>query len=331
MSEKSIVVRVRDPRTLRAAQAAGFTEFLLERDLPVNGSRAYRIREGHVFEGTRRVGGYFPIRTRADADAVFSSLRGLKLAIVEPKDWKIIPLENLIAANAGRTRLFATARDAAEARTFLETLERGVDGVVITPQSVADVASFTPLLRPDAVGVALQPVRLTRIQPMPAGDRVCVDTANLFGPREGLLVGSTSRLFFLVVAEREATEHAAARPFRVNAGAVHCYLWDGERTRYLSEVRAGDAVRAVDAKGTTRALTVGRAKVETRPLILLEADTPEGPASVLLQNAETIRLLKKNGRATSVTRLRVGDEVLAHVDSGGRHFGMRVDETVREV
>jgi 3-dehydroquinate synthase II len=49
-----------------------------------------------------------------------------------------------------------------------------------------------------------------------------------------------------------------------------------------------------------------------------------------LQNAETIRLVDAQGKATSVTSLKPGDKVLAHMEKAGRHFGMKVEETLIE-
>ncbi|MEZ4567618.1 MAG: 3-dehydroquinate synthase II [Desulfobacterales bacterium] len=51
---------------------------------------------------------------------------------------------------------------------------------------------------------------------------------------------------------RKALEnpYVAARPFRVNAGAVRAYTRvPGSRTRYLSELAAGDPVLIIDFKG----------------------------------------------------------------------------------
>jgi 3-dehydroquinate synthase II len=50
----------------------------------------------------------------------------------------------------------------------------------------------------------------------------------------------------------------------------------------------------------------------------------------VLQNAETIRLVRKDGSAVSVASLAVGDEVMGCALEGGRHFGMAVKETIRE-
>jgi 3-dehydroquinate synthase II len=49
-----------------------------------------------------------------------------------------------------------------------------------------------------------------------------------------------------------------------------------------------------------------------------------------MQNAETIRLVSPDGKAISITSLKVGDKVLAHIEKAGRHFGMQVDETLIE-
>ncbi|HUT28793.1 MAG TPA: 3-dehydroquinate synthase II [Sedimentisphaerales bacterium] len=35
-------------------------------------------------------------------------------------------------------------------------------------------------------------------------------------------------------------------------------------------------------------------------------------------------------KAFSITTLKPGDKVLAHVEKAGRHFGMKVDETLIE-
>ncbi len=51
--------------------------------------------------------------------------------------------------------------------------------------------------------------------------------------------------------------------------------------------------------------------------------------SVILQNAETIKLVTKDG-AKSVTGIVPGDRVLAKLESGGRHFGMAVEESITE-
>ena len=62
-------------------------------------------------------------------------------------------------------------------------------------------------------------------------------------------------------------------------------------------------------------------------------ETPEGPkrGAVFLQNAETIRLTAPDGTPLSVVSLKPGDTVLCRLDQAGRHFGMRIQEEIREV
>jgi 3-dehydroquinate synthase II len=148
---------------------------------------------------------------------------------------------------------------------------------------------------------------------------------------EGMLVGNSSQALFLVHSESVENPFVNTRPFRVNAGPVHAYirLTDGQ-TKYLSEVRSGDRVLVVNFEGTTYPTVVGRAKVERRPLVLIEAEENGQTVSVILQNAETIRLTAPSGEPVSLVDLKEGSEVLVYREGSGRHFGVRIDETIVE-
>jgi 3-dehydroquinate synthase II len=65
-------------------------------------------------------------------------------------------------------------------------------------------------------------------------------------------------------------------------------------------------------------------------MMLIEADAGGVPIGLVMQNAETIRLVNPEGKPVSITTLKPGDKVLAHVEQGGRHFGMKVEETLIE-
>jgi 3-dehydroquinate synthase II len=146
-----------------------------------------------------------------------------------------------------------------------------------------------------------------------------------------MLVGNASSALFLVHAESIENPYVAARPFRVNAGAVHAYTRvPGGRTRYLSELAAGDPVLIIDFKGNAATGIVGRLKIEKRPLMLVKARIGDKEITTILQNAETIRLTSPEGAPMSVVNLRPGDQVLVAVEESGRHFGMKIDETITE-
>ena len=256
--------------------------------------------------------------------------------IVIGRDWKIIPLENIIAAiSSKRKKVIAGVKTAEEARTALETLEHGADGVLIDTDDPSEIKKAVELREELKFGrLPLTTARVTNVKPLEMGDRVCVDTCSLMQAGEGMLVGSQSFALFLVHSETEESPYVEARPFRVNAGAVHAYILVGDKTKYLAEISSGDEVLIVNADGKVRKAVVGRAKIERRPLILVEAevdvDGEKRKCSIILQNAETIKLVGKDKKPISVVSLKEGDEVLVHLTAAGRHFGMAVEETVRE-
>jgi len=86
----------------------------------------------------------------------------------------------------------------------------------------------------------------------------------------------------------------------------------------------------VDFKGKGQVAYLGRNKIEKRPMMLIEAEAQGVSISLVLQNAETIRLVSPEGNPISITSLKPGDKVFAHIEKGGRHFGMKVDETLIE-
>ena len=267
------------------------------------------------------------IASKADEEEAARQAKSRKV-IVSCADWTIIPLENLIASGGS---VIARVSSAEEARTALQTLERGVDGVLLAASDLAEIKKTVALVKESSETLPLVTAKVTTLRSLGMGDRVCVDTCTTMLPGQGMLAGNSSAAMFLVHAETLENPYVAARPFRVNAGAVHAYtLVPGDKTRYLSELSAGDDVLLVDSAGRTSAAIVGRSKIERRPLMLVEADAAGAPVSLVLQNAETIRLTGPDGSAVSVVELREGSEVLAYVEQAGRHFGMKVEESIVE-
>ncbi len=252
-----------------------------------------------------------------------------RFLIVRTSDWKIIPLENLIAA---RGRIIAEVRNAQEAKLALEIMEKGADGILLRTDSVAEIKKTAKLVvQKGQDRFPLVKAKIQEVRPLGMGDRVCIDTCTQMQKAEGMLVGNSSSGMFLVHAENVETPYCATRPFRVNAGAVHAYVQvPGDQTRYLADLKSGDPVLIVNARGQAQAAYVGRCKVERRPLVLVTAAFRGKEISLVLQNAETIRLTQPDGQAVSVASLKKGSEVLAYLEEAGRHFGMKVDETITE-
>ena len=251
-----------------------------------------------------------------------------QIVIVTTSDWTVIPLENLVAQS---DRIIASVKDEKEAAMALTVLEKGVHGILLKTDNPAIVKAVAKLIKAQAGTVGLVPFTVTKIHPVGMGDRVCVDTCSMLEDGEGMLMGNTSSAMLLVHAETLENPYVAPRPFRVNAGAVHAYILlpDG-KTAYLSDLTIGGEVMVTDSKGKAHSAIIGRTKIERRPLLLVDAVSGTAKVSLILQNAETIRLVGENGSAISVVNLRLGDKVLGTVLEGGRHFGMAVKETIRE-
>ena len=277
--------------------------------------------------------GYFKkVLSNADVDEIEkASQAGAEFVIVDTSDWKIIPLENIIAKlHKSKTKVFTTAKSSREVATMFAVLELGVDGVILSTDSEDEVDRARQQL--SSAKFPIKPAKIVEIKDVGTGERVCVDTASMMGMGEGMLIGSRSNFMILVHNESVGSSFTSPRPFRVNAGAVYCYTIapDG-KTRYLSEIESGSEVWVVNREGAARRAVVGRSKIETRPLRLIRAEIDGETGTVILQNAETIRLMTKDGRLLSVMEVKVGDEVLGYAKpASGRHFGMEVDEYIVE-
>jgi len=64
--------------------------------------------------------------------------------------------------------------------------------------------------------------------------------------------------------------------------------------------------------------------------MLIEADLNGKTVKTIVQNAETIKLVSKGGKPIAVSDLEGGDEVLVKFEEIGRHFGMKLEETIIE-
>ena len=277
-------------------------------------------------------GGYVHIRGPDYETFAEEVAREAEYTIIVGKDWRIIPLENLIARIGEETTLVAGVTDAAEAQTAFETLERGADAVLLDSDDPDEIRRAVEV-RDEAQreSLDLEWATITEIEQTGSADRVCIDTGSLLDDDEGMLVGSLARGLFFVHAETAESPYVDSRPFRVNAGAVHAYVRgpDGG-TNYLSELSSGDEVQVVDTAGNTREALVGRSKIEQRPMFRLQAETEDGDRiETLLQNAETIKVQTPGGRR-AVTDLEAGDELLVYYEDTARHFGEAVEESIIE-
>jgi 3-dehydroquinate synthase II len=263
-----------------------------------------------------------------DDETEIARLSRQKRVILQCHDWTIIPLENLIAKGAD---VIAEVCSLPEAQTAIGILEKGVKHILLDIRNAIELKKALSVLTTGGEQIGLRPAQIEIVKPVGMGDRVCVDTCSAMETGQGILVGNSSSTLFLVHAESVANPYVAPRPFRVNAGPVHAYtrVPDG-KTRYLSELGAGDPVLIVDFNGHTTVGTVGRIKIEKRPLMLVAALVDNKTVTTILQNAETIRLTAPDGKPVSIVNLNPGDQVLVATEAAGRHFGHKIEETITE-
>lgn len=281
----------------------------------------------------KKVCAYIEITDKIHEQLAVALGKVVDYVILVGKDWTVIPLENIIAdLQKEDVEIIAAVNDAEEAKVAIETLEIGTDGVIFEANDFNQIKEIAEIVD-DASNIKydLKEAVITNVKPLGSGDRVCLDTTDIMKPGEGMLIGSYSKSLFLVHSETLESEYVASRPFRVNAGPVQAYVMvPGNKTRYLSELVAGDEVLIVNTQGKTRTAYVGRSKIERRPLILVEAEYKGQKIRTLLQNAETIRIVNNENKPISVVDLKIGDKIKVYIESNARHFGIAIDETIIE-
>ena len=87
-------------------------------------------KEGMMKQKGKKIGRKFQVLSNSDIENILTiAKKGLDFVIIEVKDWKIIPLENIIAKlHKIHTKIFAIAKTPEEVRKMFSILEVGVDG-----------------------------------------------------------------------------------------------------------------------------------------------------------------------------------------------------------
>jgi len=251
------------------------------------------------------------------------------ITVISFQDPTKIPLEIVLAsADNPEARVITFVRDIQEARVVMSVLESGPHGVIMPARSQEEIHALAEVCNATTQKLAMEEMEVKQIRHIGAGERVCVDTCSRLFEDEGLLVGSFSNGLLLCCSETHPLPYMPTRPFRINAGALQSYVLAGpNRTNYLSELSAGSEVLAVNTKGEARTVVVGRAKIERRPLLLIEAEAPSGRrATLAVQDDWHVRVLGPGNSVLNVTELAPGTRVLGHLTAQARHVGLPVNE-----
>ncbi|MDC0556842.1 3-dehydroquinate synthase II [Candidatus Poseidoniaceae archaeon] len=309
-------------------------DLLVGDDLEIDGAALY-------IDG-RQVGRVVDVGS-SDGQAKARSMSGsVEWILLELGEWKMIPIENIIAACDGvPTKVAARISSSEQVLGAAFALQIGVDAILVT-EDILPTALIAKSQRgeiseevdnPVKTGnVSLTEIEVIEVKEGGIGDRVCVDLTSLLDTGEGMLVGSSAASMVMVHGETVESEFVPTRPFRVNAGAAHSYILmaDGS-TSYLSEISMGDEVMVVNSDGNSRSATVGRVKIERRPFILFRwKDENNNQAGALLQQAETVRLVSSSTQLISITELVKETILLGWTGGVGRHIGIPISAEVSE-
>lgn len=265
----------------------------------------------------------------ASLEVACQAAQNVPQVVVNFADPTKIPLEIVIAAaDSSDGKIICGVGDGVDAGVTINVLEKGPGGVIARSKSLHDIQELLDAIERSTPKLELEKFTVRSVTHSGVGERVCVDTCTQFAKDEGLLVGSFAHGLFLCVSETHPLPYMPTRPFRVNAGALHSYIFRSDgRTKYLSEVEAGDKLLACTADGRTREVVVGRAKIETRPILTIEASAVNGQKVCLaVQDDWHVRVLGPGAKVLNVTELRSGDSILGFQTGASRHVGWPVDE-----
>ena len=319
---------------LESGKATKGVDLVLGSDLQIDGDALY-------IEG-KQVGRRVDVSNSAGQAQARAMAGSVEWILLDLGEWKMIPIENIIAAcDGGPTKVAARISSAEQVLGAAFALQIGVDALLVDEKTLS-TALIAKSQRGEVVTetideISTQEIELSNLEVIEVreggvGDRVCVDLTSMLDQEEGMIVGSSSKSMVLVHGETVESEFVPTRPFRVNAGAAHSYIMmaDGT-TSYLSELKMGDEVMVVNSNGASRNCVVGRVKIEKRPFILFRWKNENyNEAGVLLQQAETVRLISESRELVSVTELVPGMKLLGWNGGAGRHVGRTISAEVDE-
>ena len=244
--------------------------------------------------------------------------------ILEFDNWKMIPIENLIAICDGTgTKIAAKITKSVDVPGAAYALDIGIDAILIKPKKeLIDAAKIAKFQRQEQYQeysandeydeqIILASSVISSVSNIKNSARYCIDLTTVLQVGEGVLVGSSASSLALIHGETIPSEFVPTRPFRINAGSPHSYiLMNDGKTKYISELKTGDEICIVKENGECRSGTIGRLKIEKRPFLqICWENNNDKPSNIFLQQAETVKLVCPNNQIVAVTEIKPGDKI----------------------
>jgi len=239
---------------------------------------------------------YCEIKSKEDERLIAEAGKTADYVIINAKDWKVIPLENLIAELKGKCKILAEAGSESEARLAMETLEIGTDGVLASAdfQEVKKIKKLIDSL--SAEKLQLRTVKVTAASPG-EGDAMAIDTCSILNLGEGLLADN-----FLVHSDTEKTPWMEPAPFRINIG-TNSKIKTPDGIKKVKELKPGDEILSANFEGRTRRLIVNEITTSKKKMLKVSADNSE------LVIPDDSALVGRKGKKIPAGKLKPGDEI----------------------
>ncbi len=280
------------------------------------------------------LGIFISINDKESMDKAIELSKNYNTIIIQFESVTNIPLELILAySQQYNNTICKLINNSEDGWVASMTMEMGSQAVLMKNNNIEELNKLKNKVESLSLNnIDIEELKVVGIQHVGMGDRVCVDTISKLDDDEGMIIGSTSSGGILVSSENHFLPYMDLRPFRVNAGAIHSYiLCPDNTTKYLSELKAGDDVLAVNSAGRIRAVSVGRIKMEKRPMLLIKCESPKGETvNVIVQDDWHIRILSSKGTVKNSVLLKPNDVVLGYTMKKGRHLGVAIEETILE-
>ncbi|MGN6710987.1 3-dehydroquinate synthase II [Anaerocolumna jejuensis DSM 15929] len=305
-------------------------DFVAEGDVVLSGSE-------ELLEEAKRRGNktaiYVLVNDRPGLDYAYEEGGNYDYAVIKFDCVTNIPLELLIATFQNeRTILLKEVQKAQDGKIAFDVMEAGADGVLLSTTDIREILELDAYVESmEHTKLKLVPGKVKAVEHIGMGYRACIDTTSMLKKNEGMLIGSFSRGGVLLSSEMHELPYMNLRPFRVNAGAVHSYVWTpGGNTEYLTDLKSGSKVLAVDHEGNAREVSVGRIKIEARPLLKITVEAEGQLFNVIVQDDWHIRVLGMKGEPYNASILTENTELATYVCEPGRHVGIKIEEDIIE-
>lgn len=253
--------------------------------------------------------------------------------LIHFKDPTNIPLELVLASTQNsKVQIVKKVMSSQDGKVSFQTMEHGSDSILISSNKLNEIIELDNYFKDRSlIQLNLFPAEVTNIKHAGMGERVCIDTTSELYQDEGMILGSTSLGGLVTCSETHYLPYMNTRPFRINAGGLHLYAWGpNNMTYYLSDLKAGDEILITNSKGLSRVVTIGRMKIERRPLLLIEAKIGNDVINTFIQDDWHVRMMGANGEIIPSAEIKKGDKLLGFLDKSGRHVGIQINETIKE-